>query len=304
MSDTETGDPEEAFGLVANELRFGIVEALWDARTEGTTPLSFSDLRERVGLRDSGQFNYHLSKLTPRFVRQVEDGYQLTYAGQQVVGAAVSGTYTDADVTVDPVTAGDCPQCAATIEAEYDQGSIVIDCVDCDLTVTDGLPAPPVLAAHHDPDELPAVFDRLVRTRIRTLTEGFCSLCGGPVDSTPLAFLAADEHGFDAAGTDQGEDEDGTAGVAYQCRACDREIYSVVAACVLDHPAVAGAYHDNGVDLRQTPVWELEWVGDADTTVESESPPRLVVSFEVGDETVRVTVDDDCRVVESEREPV
>lgn len=295
MSDTDLGDdPEDAFGLVANELRFEMVEALWDAETDDERPLSFSTLRERVGLRDSGQFNYHLDKLTPRFVRQVEDGYELTYAGRQVVGAAVSGTYTDADVTVDPVDAGDCPQCAATIEAEYDQGSIVIECVDCDLTITDGLPAPPVLAAHHDPAELPAVFNRLVQVRMRTLFEGFCTLCGGPVDSTPIPFLD-DDPDYDDTG-------DGEIGVVHRCQACEREIYSTVVGSVIDHPAVAGVYDDHGVDLRQTPVWELDWVGDSISTVESERPPRLRIDLEVGNEVVRVTVDDDCRVVDSERE--
>ncbi len=295
-AETDLGnDPEEAFGLVANELRFEIVEALWDALTDGEAPLAFSELRERVGLRDSGQFNYHLGKLTPRFVRQVEGGYELAYAGQRIVGAAVSGTYTDADVTVDPVVAGDCPQCDAAIEAAYDQGSIVIECTGCDLVITDGLPAPPVLAAHHDPEELPAVFNRLVQQRIRALTEGFCSLCGGPVDSTPIPFLD-DDHGSDP--------DDGHVGVAHQCRACEREIYSAATGCVLDHPTVAGAYADHGVDLRETPVWELDWIGDSVSTVESERPPRLRIALEVGDEVVRVTVDDDCEVVDAEREPV
>ncbi len=298
MSDTDLGDdPEEAFSLVANELRFSIVEALWDAETDGRRSLSFSALRERVGLRDSGQFNYHLGKLTPRFVRQVEEGYELTYAGRQVVGAAVSGTYTDADVTVDPVDAGDCPQCAATIEAEYDKGSIVIHCPDCDLMITDGLPAPPVLAAHHDPEELPAVFNRLVQMRMRTLFEGFCPLCGGPVDSTPIPFLDDDEHGYEDE--DSGGDE---VGVTHQCQACEREIYSTVVGSVIDHPTVTGAYNDHGVDLQRTPVWELDWVGDSISTVESEAPPRLSIAFEIADDLVRVTVDDDCEVVEYERE--
>lgn len=77
-----TGEtPEEAFSLVANETRFQILQALWEA---DATQQTFPDLRASVGIRDSGQFNYHLGKLIPEFVRQPDDGYELTYAGRQI----------------------------------------------------------------------------------------------------------------------------------------------------------------------------------------------------------------------------
>ncbi|WP_438267488.1 DUF7347 domain-containing protein [Haladaptatus halobius] len=51
-------------------------------------PLTFSELRERVGIRDTGRFNYHLSKLRERFVRETDDGYDLGHAGERVILAA------------------------------------------------------------------------------------------------------------------------------------------------------------------------------------------------------------------------
>jgi len=66
--------PEDAFSLVANETRMDVLKALWEA--DG--PRSFSALRERVGVRDSGQFNYHLGKLVGHFVRKTADGYRLS----------------------------------------------------------------------------------------------------------------------------------------------------------------------------------------------------------------------------------
>jgi DNA-binding transcriptional ArsR family regulator len=69
MSETDAGeeglltdcvdclDPAEAFAVVGNETRLAILEALWRSPER---PVTFSDLRRRVGMRDSAQFNYHL----------------------------------------------------------------------------------------------------------------------------------------------------------------------------------------------------------------------------------------------------
>jgi DNA-binding HxlR family transcriptional regulator len=54
----------EAFEVLGNGIRTAMVLELADAG-----PLSFSELRERVGVTDSGRFNYHLEKLVGRFVR-------------------------------------------------------------------------------------------------------------------------------------------------------------------------------------------------------------------------------------------
>lgn len=108
MSDTGT-DPDEAadaLAALADETRLAILRELADA----DAPLSFSTLRERVGVRDTGRFNYHLTELCGYFVRDVDGGYELGYAGDRVVAAA-DGAAGD-PTTVRP--AGDdeeCPVC-------------------------------------------------------------------------------------------------------------------------------------------------------------------------------------------------
>lgn len=44
-----------------------------------------------------------------------------------MIGAAVSGMYTDTDVTVGPVSVRGCPECSATLEGRYEEGHVVID---------------------------------------------------------------------------------------------------------------------------------------------------------------------------------
>ena len=69
-TDSRTLQPDEAFVTLGNETRIEILRALQDAGG----PLAFSELRDRVGVDDPGQFNYHLGKLAGHFVRKDEGG--------------------------------------------------------------------------------------------------------------------------------------------------------------------------------------------------------------------------------------
>lgn len=97
MASSETGagseaDPELAkvFGLLSDETRLDIVRALAERNFEesGRPCLSFSELRDRVGVRDAGRFNYHLAQLRGSLVEKTPEGYALTDRGV-TVGALV-----------------------------------------------------------------------------------------------------------------------------------------------------------------------------------------------------------------------
>lgn len=70
--------------------------------------LSFTELRERVGVADSGRFNSHLTELCGRFVRETPAGYELGYAGAAVVDAAAGDVRPVGD---DDADGGPCPVC-------------------------------------------------------------------------------------------------------------------------------------------------------------------------------------------------
>ncbi|MFB6206666.1 MAG: ArsR/SmtB family transcription factor, partial [Haloglomus sp.] len=84
--------PDEAFGVLGNETRIQILQTLGEA--DG--PLSFTELRDRVGIRQGSQFNYHLDKLVGHFVRKTDDGYELRLAGRRVIYAVLSEAVTEA----------------------------------------------------------------------------------------------------------------------------------------------------------------------------------------------------------------
>jgi len=312
-SNVPGSNPEEAFSLIADEIRFGILMALWESEE---TPLPFSGLHDRVDVRDSGQFNYHLDKLTPAFVRQYEEGYDLTHAGMQIIGAAVSGTYTDADVTIDPVPVSECPDCGGGLEASYDRGFIEIECPDCDLVVTDKLPAPPVLAKETEPEDIPVTFGRFLITEMQYLNRDFCTLCGGRIEHSIVertlpcdrdgegtgGNARGDEAGDQPSETDSGaEDETEFTRARLTCRNCGMESSQVLGVRVLDHPAVVGFLYEHGIDIRETPVWEFDWLTEPHATVAGEEPLRIETVVEVGGDRLELVLDESLEVVDHRR---
>lgn len=119
--------PDDAFAVLGNESRMGILQEL----AEADGPLSFSELRERVGVRDSGQFNYHLDKLAGHFVVKTDSGYVIRKPGRRVIEAVLSGAVTDA-VDMGPTRLdAPCPYCGAAIEISYREERLLIRCTEC-----------------------------------------------------------------------------------------------------------------------------------------------------------------------------
>jgi hypothetical protein len=280
-------DLDDAFGLVANELRLDVLRGLWEA---DETPLSFSALQSRVGVSDSGKFNYHLNVLVPEFVRKSEKGYDLTHAGRRTIGAAVSGSFTEAAaVAVGPVPAGECFRCDGTTAVRYEAGTATVDCPDCDTLIT-RMPVPPVTVASVDASALPGVVSSHVRTLTTQLTRGFCKLCRGRVDATLTALSPEESVTYRPA-----------LNVRFECRACGDITNLNVGAVVLDHPAVISFLFDAGIDVRTRPIWELTAVLDPDERISSEDPLRLTLLIEVGGDVLALEVDGAATVVAHER---
>lgn len=283
-------EPSEAFGLVASETRYAVLQALWNLTTgteTGGPTASFGDIREASGIRDSGRFNYHLDQLTPQFVRKTGEGYQLTAAGRRVVGAAFSGGLTDMDTSVEPQPVRDCPECAGTIALHYAGGQMRLECPDCGTHEAD-MPAPPALVEMADDEELASLLGRYLLTEIQRLNRGFCGYCGGPLD----AAIRRDEAG-------QLPEE---WSVAFTCEVCGHVSYSALAGLVLDHPAVVSLLHEVGIDIRETPLWELDPLLGATERVVTEDPLLVETVIETDHAVLTLRLDASLSVVEYERE--
>lgn len=104
-ADPRGSDPTDALSVLADETRIAILRALADA----DEPLSFSRLRERADVRDSGRFSYHLQRLCEYFVRETPEGYELGHAGARLIDATGAGE--DLAAERHPDEPEECPVC-------------------------------------------------------------------------------------------------------------------------------------------------------------------------------------------------
>jgi len=276
--------PEEAFAALGDRTRIEIIRALAEDLTEA---VPFSELQERVGVRDSGQFNYHLGKLLGRFVRKTDEGYTTTYAGGHLHGAILAGTYTESG-GIEPIELDDtCPMCGAPVAVRYEDERVYISCTDCD-EFRNEFSMPPGVVDGRDREALPETFDRWLRLNVERIVAGFCPACEGP---TSPSF----------------ERIDGDIAAVYECERCGDHLQADPAGVVLSHPAVVSFYYDHGIDVRREPLWRLLGPNYAElkelTRVLEEDPFRLRITFERGGDRLDLVLDDDAEVIEVDRTP-
>ena len=275
--------PEEAFALLGNELRLRIVRAL----SEADQPLTFTALRERVEERDSGRFNYHLGKLDGWFVSRCEEGYQLTYAGRQVVGAVISGAYNGA-VRFDPITLDDpCPECGdRQLEVSNESELIVISCHRCENWRLQ-FPFPPGTVSQFDREELPTALSRWLRLTVDRLFAGFCENCGGRIDGR----------------YEDLEEEDDPVLLVYECPRCHYEAQVTADQPLIAHRVGSAFFADHGYEPEATPFWQLHAAieGRSIEVGDASDGRKVTVTLQIDDELLTATIGPDLTFESIER---
>lgn len=274
--------PADAFAIVGNETRLHILEALWEA----DRPAAFSELRRSVGMRDSAQFNYHLSKLRDQFVRKTDDGYEFRQAGRAVVRAVLAGTYNQSPEIEPFGVEGHCVHCGEGLEARYRDEVFYIVCSDCDRP-HGTFPFPPGGLENRTREEALAAFNQRARHLSCLSSDGVCPECNGRVrtEIEPAEGMTEQE-----------------LVVIHECERCGNETVSTAGLALLDDAEIVSFYRDHGIDLNTVPFWTLEWcTSDHHTEVRSRDPWRLRLTIPVDEEALRVTIDGDLTVLETER---
>lgn len=298
--------PEEAFALLGNTTRVGILQALWDQFESGpqTKSLPYSALFDAVEIVDSGNFSYHLEKLTGPFVRRTDTGYALKQTGINIVRAVVAGTVTtDPSFGPTPIDI-DCPICTGPVEVAYDDELLTANCRECG-GLLDWEDASGFLFGGLVP---PAVMDRrpveaafragvtFVMYEIAALHAGVCSHCG----SVPNRELdVCTDHrlgeGAHCPNCDRRHQSEAWMG----CGTCKWSVFPPASVSVLTEPAVTAFLYDRGIEHRFA-TWE-GIVRSFDIEEEPISQDPLRVRFRVpaqGDQC-EVVVDEDMDVIDS-----
>jgi hypothetical protein len=278
--------PAEAFSVLGNETRLSILEALWRAESR---PVGFSDLRRMVGIRDSAQFNYHLGELTDQYVEKTDDGYHLRHAGEKVVRAVIAGSFTQHPRLEPFGTGSDCTRCGAELLARYEDEMLTVDCPACGRR-HGRYSFPPGGLTDRSREEVLDAFDQRVRHLHCLAADGVCPECGGQVETELV-------EGGDCC-------LDGSLRAEHTCRQCAHELCSPVGLRLLDQSDVVAFHGTHGVDVSDTPYWELAWcVGDGAVTVLDDDPWRVRVDIELDGDRLAVTLDGDLDVVAVEGSP-
>lgn len=273
----------DAFAALSDPTRVEILRALWDTEDREAT---FSQLREQVGMRDSGQFNYHLGKLTDEFVRQTDDGtYELRLAGVHVVGSLLSGTYTG-EAEIGPVPGGEsCPDCGSELSFSYDDDTFTFECDSCDPRTVVQLPAPPGVFEPHEESEAPEVARQYLLSVLEEVRNGFCLFCKGPMATD----VESDSETLDFPY------------VTFSCERCGMTFQTELGMTLSDNPAVVVFYHDHGEDVRDVSWADLLAVDTNRAWVEQADPFRVTVRYLLDGDALEVTVDDSLDVIETRR---
>jgi len=285
-------DAESAFMTLSHDLRLEILLALWNAPEFS---LSFSELRKRVGERDSGSFNYHLSELEGHFVAATDDGYELQYPGHRVLDAIQSGVFHD-EATIGPVALDEaCRQCGAGLQFEYGTDYIArVHCPDCGNRALEW-PFDPGGTADRNPEAVVSAFDRRTRLIWSCVLDGVCPFCAGRVDRDLVP--DPDQQGTCVGVIDQLDryDEyfacDHPVIVSVDCSRCSFYSFIPTGVVALTRPKITGTLYEAGLDVRERPLWDLGFVVDADAiTLRSAEPVRVEIGIPDVDEPLTAVV--------------
>jgi hypothetical protein len=285
MDENWDADP---FEVVTSEARVAILRALAEriASAPAAPSMAFADLRSAAGVGDSGNFNYHLDRLRPEFVRRTDDGYRLTPAGIELVGTlrvGVSPAESRGPVALDR----DCGLCGTSLAATYEDGLLAVTCEN-DHAQPRGI-LPPNAVAGRD------LADAAELLMLRTVQQGelagcgICPVCYGEMDvahDTAAAAPPAAQTVFRGTCGDCGMVYGGPTGVF-----------------LLRRPAVVSFCRDHGVTITDGGYWEIDLPLTGGSVIDR-NPLRVSVEETLEGERLRLVVDGDLAVVERRRERI
>ena len=301
-SPTRTGDGpgpapwdaiEEAFSKLGDETRLRIILELARISNASGGGLSFSELRDRVGVKDSGRFNYHLDKLKGTFLEHRDGEYVARYPARAVTSSVAAGTFGSAESGDRKVAEHDkrCYGCGEQLQLKYEDHTLWTACPDCGLM--DGYPAPPGAHSDRSLDELWAAVSERGLAMLNLARQGICIECWGPMAAEyPNEELASERvPGYD--------DDRDRVFVTLDCEHCPNGRFSPLRSVVGTHPDIVSFVTDDGGSRRQA-IRALNPGGSADveTTLHATDPATATLNIESDGEKLTVTVDENCAVEE------
>lgn len=303
--------PDEAFAALGNETRLEILRTLGDS--EGA--VSFTDLRQRVGIGPGSEFNYHLERLTGHFVSQTDQGYELRQPGTRVVEAVLSGAITE-EPTLSPSEIDlPCQLCGDRTIVSYQEGWVALFCTACDGFYGppgEDLPAPPEVSEYgylggyllppagledRGPSDVFEAATTWSMSKILAHGNGVCLRCAAPVD---VSATVCEDHD-DAESFCEKCNHRYAVQVSISCTNCPFSEGGLLAHLVLSNTEVLSFLTDHGINPVSPPPELYAILSTHEETVVSVDPLEVRLGFSIDDDTITVTVGDDLSVTDTTR---
>lgn len=294
MPDEE--EAAEAFATLADPVRIAVLRAFAEAFDdrpvgESTDPslpvLSFSDIYDRVDVDSTSQLSYHLDELDGTYLSRTEDGWRFTFAGEAIVRLFLAGGYAG-DIEFEPVEVeGECVVCGATaLRVEIDDRLLFHRCGDCEA-MFGGMPVRPAQLRNRDPEQLLESVTTRVVSQFRQFRNGVCGWCGGvtTVDVRPVDIGSADDRYLAVA----------------RCEQCWRTLNGPPPMWLATHPAAVAFHYDHGVDVFHLGIRGLTTRYQSGDWTTERRGDEYEITYQVGDNALRLVVDDALAVVRTER---
>lgn len=264
--------PAAAFSALADSTRLEILRQL-DSLSGRCQ--SFSALHRAVGVDDSGQFNYHLSRLRPQFVEKGEEGYRLTAAGRQVVRAVAAGRFTTDARLAEFEHDSTCHHCDSILLVSYHDERLRFRCPCCDEVVLN-VRFPSSGVRERRPDAVVDAFAQFSYHRVTQARDGVCPNCSGPTDGTVTDEVPSSI--------------DKPAAITFECAVCRGTVVTSFGGVATYDSGVRSFHRERGIDLDDGYYWELpQCLSGEFTEITSTDPWRATVHFPVDDDVCRAT---------------
>ena len=287
----DDGIDMEAFSLLAHEIRLGILQAFFeqwttldpdsleDAKAERS--LSYSELMDAVGMRDSGKFNYHLEQLRGVYVEKVDEEYIPTASAiafyQTMLANRPTTMAEQSELELDAA----CPHCGGSVRGRYEQESLSIDCADCDEWWGLSYTFPKNGLRERDGNDVLEALEKRAMYHIGLARTGQCPKCAGNVVSTiPRDRL----------------DGERTPTVEMNCDTCSWMVTIDVLNALQFDPQVAAGLRDMGLDLDDEYDTE-DLVPDLTGELTATDPARVTITVRTDEATGTIVIDDSLDVL-------
>lgn len=304
----------EAFSILGNETRLSILLALWEVFEPFTekNAVPFSELRERVGMRDSGQFNYHLDKLEGNFVRKTDDGYELRRAGQQLVRTVIAGAGIEAPSLEPTEIDVACSLCGAPTAIIYQDEWLYLVCTECEgiyeqrhdrpRGILSGAVFNPAGFTNRSPEDVWRAAYITAFQDVQSAIEDICDTCSAPMD---YSLDICEDHAADGMCDSCGRQFAIMA--RFRCPVCKNHHIGPPRAIVAQHPAVIAFYYERGIPFQykvddfESVRRRTDLIENHDQELISEDPIRVRVTIRHEDDELQLTLDEELDVIEVSR---